>query len=96
MRRLMLNSDARKCPFGCTYCFADFSQYRGPPTLENVESNPSLLRGVELIYPACDTDLFGVTGALAILERAGRLGPDRKSTRLNSSHTDISRMPSSA
>ena len=26
----------------------------------------------------------------------GALGPDRKSTRLNSSHTDISRMPSSA
>ena len=26
----------------------------------------------------------------------GRAKPDRKSTRLNSSHTDISRMPSSA
>ena len=34
--------------------------------------------------------------AMSITTRiAGRL-PDRKSTRLNSSHTDISRMPSSA
>ena len=29
-------------------------------------------------------------------EILGLIGPDRKSTRLNSSHTDISRMPSSA
>ena len=33
--------------------------------------------------------------AVEELRRAGRSG-DRKSTRLNSSHTDISRMPSSA
>ena len=38
-----------------------------------------------------------VVGAgLAGLTCAYRLAPDRKSTRLNSSHTDISRMPSSA
>ena len=30
------------------------------------------------------------------LKRKGKLWIDRKSTRLNSSHTDISRMPSSA
>ena len=38
---------------------------------------------------------FGTFGAV---HRKGRKGinPDRKSTRLNSSHTDISRMPSSA
>ena len=29
-------------------------------------------------------------------QKASVLNPDRKSTRLNSSHTDISRMPSSA
>ena len=33
---------------------------------------------------------------LVALERAQGFGRDRKSTRLNSSHTDISRMPSSA
>ena len=36
--------------------------------------------------------LVGVPG----WDTAQRLLPDRKSTRLNSSHTDISRMPSSA
>ena len=30
------------------------------------------------------------------IEQIAKLRPDRKSTRLNSSHTDISRMPSSA
>ena len=31
-----------------------------------------------------------------LMEVGGHRGEDRKSTRLNSSHTDISRMPSSA
>ena len=43
----------------------------------------------ELIQRIADEELGKVTG------RFGRL-EDRKSTRLNSSHTDISRMPSSA
>ena len=37
-----------------------------------------------------------VAGALGPTNRTASLSPDRKSTRLNSSHTDISRMPSSA
>ena len=39
-------------------------------------------------------EAFGQT--IIIDNRAGANGRDRKSTRLNSSHTDISRMPSSA
>ena len=35
-------------------------------------------------------------GAVATIVAPGPESPDRKSTRLNSSHTDISRMPSSA
>ena len=35
----------------------------------------------------------GVTGTAALV---AKLTPDRKSTRLNSSHTTVSRMPSSA
>ena len=38
-------------------------------------------------------DLFGVTIKVA---EPGYIPPDRKSTRLNSSHSSVSRMPSSA
>ena len=51
--------------------------------------------------PAENRDCLEFTGTtpVGLLDRVGLLGPsttDRKSTRLNSSHTDISRMPSSA
>ena len=36
------------------------------------------------------------TAAFNLANAAAKIKPDRKSTRLNSSHTDISRMPSSA
>ena len=39
---------------------------------------------------------FVIGGKLVSAGANSRLGSDRKSTRLNSSHTDISRMPSSA
>ena len=42
------------------------------------------------VYPTVSTE----TGAYTVPNLP--VGPDRKSTRLNSSHTDISRMPSSA
>ena len=38
----------------------------------------------------------GLDELLSAQVKSGRLKLDRKSTRLNSSHTDISRMPSSA
>ena len=40
--------------------------------------------------------VFGVPGMAAADLYIEQLNADRKSTRLNSSHTDISRMPSSA
>ena len=51
--------------------------------------------------PKSDTTslLFGGKACPTIIETSSRkklAGEDRKSTRLNSSHTDISRMPSSA
>ena len=42
------------------------------------------------------TLLGAALGGLAGSQIGGGKGQDRKSTRLNSSHTDISRMPSSA
>ena len=61
-------------------------------------------------YNTVWTSIFEPVSTFGFLERYGRLSPlakrhdlpyhvvgsDRKSTRLNSSHTDISRMPSSA
>ena len=48
----------------------------------------------ELHLPGIVEDLSKFTQGMVLL--AGVTGRDRKSTRLNSSHTDISRMPSSA
>ena len=45
---------------------------------------------------ACGVDADPQRAADAIRAGAKEFIPDRKSTRLNSSHTDISRMPSSA
>ena len=66
-------------------------------TLEEIPTDPLILNlrnyfHSKTIKPACIN-----TGSLALIP--GRLHEptvDRKSTRLNSSHTDISRMPSSA
>lgn len=65
----MLTIDERRCPFGCTYCFRDFTQYSLPPTLSEIEADPSLLDGIDVVYPACDVDLFARPDAFAILER---------------------------
>ena len=49
-------------------------------------------------FPEQDIFLGGVRADKhnLVVRYHGKGGPDRKSTRLNSSHTDISRMPSSA
>ena len=60
-------------------------------TLELFEQPKAPLRTSQLTFkPTCDDDSF--------VEDEFEFGRqiDRKSTRLNSSHTDISRMPSSA
>ena len=48
-----------------------------------------LISAARRIWPTAQIDFFGYDNSLSMLS-------DRKSTRLNSSHTDISRMPSSA
>ena len=59
-RRLMLTVGRKRCPFRCSYCFADFSQYEAAVTADQLEDRPDLLNGVEVIYPACDVDLFAL------------------------------------
>lgn len=73
-RRLLLSLDSEPCPFGCSYCFADFSQYSAGPTLDELEANPRLLEGVQVIYPACDADLFVRRDAADVLVRTAALG----------------------
>ncbi len=62
-------------------------------------SNPSGLFAkitdtVEDTMRAGKLPLQAISGTMGLMDSAGKV--DRKSTRLNSSHTDISRMPSSA
>lgn len=60
MRRLFLTVRSKRCAFGCTYCFADFTQYDAPASLEDVERGWVDLGGVDVVYPACDVDLFAM------------------------------------
>ena len=60
------------------------------------EGRAALLRGVNIISHAVKVTL-GPKGRNVVLDKSyGAPRIDRKSTRLNSSHTVLSRMPSSA
>lgn len=75
MHRLFLSVRGKRCAFGCTYCFADFSQYDAPPSLEEVEAGEVELAGIDVIYPACDVDLFAMRTRWAdVVARSVRLG----------------------
>jgi hypothetical protein len=70
----MLTIDRRRCRFGCTYCFSDFSQYEQIPSLADVEATPTMLDGIDIVYPACDVDLFARRDANNVLLRCEALG----------------------
>src|ERR1700690_1300735 len=74
LRRLLLTLEGRHCPFGCSYCFATFKAYSRPLSLEAVERDPSQLEGIDVVYPACDIDLFACSDAIDVLERTAALG----------------------
>ena len=59
-----------------------------------VVANPQRYRALK--DAVAGTSIEAAAGPEAVIEAASRPAADRKSTRLNSSHTDISRMPSSA
>lgn len=73
MKRLLLSSTTR-CPFRCKYCFAQFSQYQRQPTLEDIASSTEDLSGVEVLYPACDDDVFAHAQSIELLRKATSLG----------------------
>ena len=75
MRRILLTLPEARCPFGCQYCFAEFSQYERPISFTDIEHSPELLEGIDVVYPACDVDLFATNKPLEILRRAAALGP---------------------
>ena len=67
---------------------------------ETIKSSAELLSYLEALQKSSSNPLAHSDGYLAILafvpSRAGAIRKDRKSTRLNSSHVALSRMPSSA
>ena len=67
-----------------------FSSWTWLPVIERLTANGLECHAVDLPFTSLADDVGVVQDAIA------RLAKDRKSTRLNSSHTDISRMPSSA
>ena len=67
--------------------FVDGKQFEGGTAKEQV-----LTLGSGMFIPGFETQLVGAEKGADVLVTV----TDRKSTRLNSSHTDISRMPSSA
>ena len=70
---------------------AIYCVYEGVGSVEDVDK-AMRLGSNQPMGPLALADLIGLDTCLAIME----VMQDRKSTRLNSSHTDISRMPSSA
>jgi len=76
---------------------------RGPEALSDAELVALLLRtgvagssAVELAEELLRALPEGAAAGFERLRRVRGVGPDRKSTRLNSSHSSVSRMPSSA
>lgn len=75
MNRLLLTVGGKRCSFGCTYCFADFSQYESPPTLDEAVAGQLDLEGVDVVYPACDVDIFAMRKRWAeVLTSSAALG----------------------
>ena len=87
----------RHSPSGTTIGMQKIKQRR--LTVNKLDSHPDLFVGDCVPFYFCPRSIM-----LYLLHKAndpeliyrGGQAPDRKSTRLNSSHTDISRMPSSA
>ena len=74
LSRMLLSIDSDPCPFGCTYCFAQFDQYVPPTSLDELEANPERCTSVDILYPACDSDLFARSDFDSILERVAKFG----------------------
>ena len=69
--------------------------------LTRITSDPTLTKSINTVVPRMSFDLVGMSydttrKQVSTLNNFAANSKDRKSTRLNSSHTDISRMPSSA
>lgn len=74
LKRMLMSIDDQVCPFGCTYCFAQFEQYVPPATLADAEADPGRCANVDVLYPACDSDLFARKDFGDILHRVGVFG----------------------
>ena len=82
-------------------CVPNFSEGRDMAIIKQITDEIEKVEGVKLldVDPGAATNRTVVTLVGTpdeVIEAAFRAVKDRKSTRLNSSHTDISRMPSPA
>lgn len=60
--RLLTSPSAPPCPFACTYCFANFSQYQSMNGLEQLIEDPSQFPSADFLYPDCDNEFFVTPG----------------------------------
>ena len=65
-------------------------------SIQNLQFNPMLCSWIILTYVCIKENKLGVAALLIVAGVFVKLYGDRKSTRLNSSHSSVSRMPSSA
>lgn len=65
--RIFLSPRGVKCPFGCTYCFTNFSQYKPQQYLEDFLDGKIGYQPGDILYPACDVEFFRMEGWQEIL-----------------------------
>ena len=71
--RIFLSPKGVKCPFGCSYCFANFSQYEPQQYLDDFLDGKINYQPGDIIYPACDVEFFRMEGWQEILEKLCKL-----------------------
>ena len=79
----------------CVYCGSSSGRIDAYAAAARALAQAMVERGIRLVYGGASV---GIMGAVAdeVLRLGGKAVGDRKSTRLNSSHSRASRMPSSA
>lgn len=67
--RILVGTGSDSCPFGCSYCFARFTQYRKSDSFAALFTNFRDLPPADFLYPDCDGDLFASKSWFEVLGR---------------------------
>ena len=89
-----LRVDYREMTYAAGKIPGGFFKREGRPTMKEVLTGRLMDRPIRPLFPENYLDEVMLTGI--VLSADSENDPDRKSTRLNSSHIAVSRMPSSA